>query len=175
MSEPPSNFEPNTVLLKGNVANEQINVARVALELAHDSFIACRINCFKKKTRLWINLSKYLYPVALLLLVPLVFIYRRQKSIQVRMLITHTRNSLCTHKSQKIACVCDIAFEHYRMLKILPIISSSISQKIQSFLFYSHISTYYSQIVFFSCCLSFNSSLSSLSPSFISILITLNR
>ena len=69
----------------------------------------------RKKTRQRINLSMYLYPVALLSLVTFVFAYSIRKSRLVRILKTHSLHTIRARKSQKVVCVCDVAFEQYRI------------------------------------------------------------
>ena len=56
----------------------------------------------------------YLHPVALLSLATFVFAYSIRKSRLVRILNTHSLHSIRARKSQKVACVCDVAFEQYR-------------------------------------------------------------
>ena len=60
----------------------------------------------------------YLHPVALLSLATFVFAYSIRKSRLVRILKTHSLHSIRARKSQKVACVCDVAFEQYRMFKL---------------------------------------------------------
>ena len=60
-------------------------------------------------------MSMYLHPVALLSLATFVFAYSIRKSRLVRILKTHSLHSIRARKSQKVACVCDVAFEQCRM------------------------------------------------------------
>ena len=64
-------------------------------------------------------MSMYLHPVALLSLATYVFAYSIRKSRLVRILKTHSLHSIRARKSQKVACVCDVAFEQYRSSKFL--------------------------------------------------------
>ena len=68
----------------------------------------------------------HLHPVALLSLAMFIFAYSIRKSRLVRILKTHSLHSIRTHKSQKVAFVCDVAFEQYRSLHESDLKSSSV-------------------------------------------------
>ena len=71
----------------------------------------------------------YLHPVALLSLATFVFAYSIRKSRLVRILKTHSLHSIRARKSQKVACVCDVAFEQYRSMKKVNFLANGINKQ----------------------------------------------